>query len=137
LEKRQQLEPLDGEAPATVDEHGGPADVDVLAGPALGRRLDAPDEVGRAVVEELEGALGEDHAEAIGGVRGILLEHADVARRVAALQQIGQVEPGRAAADDRDLERHPSLRWTVLSPSLWHHVEFSTSKSSPRALRMD
>ena len=68
--------------------------------------LDAPDKVRGAVIEELQRALGKDHAEAIGRVGGVLLEDADIALGVAPLQEIGEVEPGRAAAHDRHFQRH-------------------------------
>src|SRR2546428_12190433 len=72
--------------------------------------------IGLAVVglEIVERLVGEDHAEAEGVFRPVALEHGDVRARPRLLHQDGEVEAGRAPADDVHL--HARLRGTGESP---------------------
>ena len=60
--------------------------------------------------EVLERLVGEHHAPAEGVVAAVALEHRDVGVGPGLLEQEREVEPGRPAADDRDLHDWPSLR---------------------------
>ena len=78
----------------------GQRDVDV--GPAGEAALHplVHDAVG--ALDAAEGLVGEDDAEAEGVVGGVALPDGDLVGRVERLHQRGEVEPARAAADDRD-----------------------------------
>jgi hypothetical protein len=79
---------------AAVDER------DVLPGFHPG--LDQVGGLGIVRAQEVEGAVGEHDAEAEGRAGRVLLEDLDLALRLPPLPQIGEVEPGRAAAEDGD-----------------------------------
>ncbi len=58
-------------------------------------------------LEGIEGLVREHHAEAEGVVRPVALEYGDAGRRPRLLDQNGEVEPGRTAADDVNLHGAP------------------------------
>jgi hypothetical protein len=68
--------------------------------------------------------LGEDHAEAEGGVGRVALVHLHLATRVAQAQQPGQEETGGPAADDDDLER---LHRTHHHPRNWRRDRLASA----------
>jgi hypothetical protein len=74
-------------------------DQDALAGPAEGLAGDGGG--GRGVVggQALQQVVPEHHPTAVGDAGRVALEHGDLVAGVAPLQQDGQVQPGRAAAD--------------------------------------
>ena len=58
--------------------------------------------LGVGLLQEREGLAREDDAPAVGVVAAVALEEAYLVARVLLLHQEGEVEPGGAAADDRD-----------------------------------
>ena len=66
--------------------------------------------LGIIVAQEFERAVGEHHAEAEGGIRRILLEHADLGIGIPPSHEIGKVEPSRARAEDGDAHARSSRR---------------------------
>src|SRR5262249_56465744 len=71
-------------------------------GPRLQTRNDRRKRLGIVFVEKFERAVGEHHAEAERGVGAVLLEHPHLGGRVAALDQISEIEPGGPGAQDRN-----------------------------------
>ncbi len=55
--------------------------------------------------EVMHGGVGEDHAEAKGVVAAVALEDGDLVGGIGLLQQDGQVQPSRPAADANDLQQ--------------------------------
>lgn len=85
---------VDGDALAVVVQR---RDRSVLHG-----RQDQAMRVRVVVTQEVEHAIGEHHAAAKGGIAGVLPDDADAVPRRPTLLQLGQVQPGRAGANDQD-----------------------------------
>ena len=81
------------------------ADVDVDVVPVGERGGDPGEGVGVGGAEVDHRLVGEHHAPAEGVVAAVAFEHRDVGVGTGLLQQQGDVQPGRPAADDRDLHR--------------------------------
>ena len=58
--------------------------------------------LGVVLAQEFQRAVGEHHAEAEGGVGRILLDDGDIGARLTALDQVGEIEPGRPGAENDD-----------------------------------
>ncbi len=89
--------------PARGDDPIAHVDVDVV--PVGQRGRDPGEGVGVGGAEVDHRLVGEHHAPAEGVVAAVALEHGDVGVGTGLLEQQGDVQPGRAAADDRDLHR--------------------------------
>src|SRR5258706_732014 len=95
------------------------------------------------LLEPLESAIGEHHAETESRIRGILLDHLQPARRARFLQQIGQVQARRAGAHDARVQGlHGSMILSVsrsnwaMRPCIPPESElYQTAGLSPSALR--
>ncbi len=100
LQHGKQLEPAHRRKADAVDRDPFAAmhDGDVL--PDLEMRRDGVVGVGVVFFQELQRAIGEHHAEAEGRIRAVLLDEADLRLGKAPLQQIGEIEPGRAGAEN-------------------------------------
>ena len=85
--------------------------------------------LGVGVAQRPERLLAEDDAEAEGRVGRVALEDADVGGAVELAQENREVQPGRAAADDRDV--HASTSCSRSSCSMSATVGKRTSSSQP------
>src|SRR5437763_2964998 len=94
LKNPQQLQPTHRRKADAVDRNPRSAmhDGDVL--PDLEMRHDGVVSPGVVLLEELQRAVGEHHAETEGRVRAVLLDDADLRIGSAPLQQVGEIEPG-------------------------------------------
>jgi hypothetical protein len=102
LENLQELQPADGREADAVDADAFAAMNEGDIGPGLNMRHDRREGFRIVLVKELERASGEHDAEAEGGVGTVLLEHPHVGAEIAALDEIGEIEPGGPGAQDRD-----------------------------------
>ena len=109
LENAEQGEPRDAGEAEPVDAYRLAAVDNGLITPALEPRLEVAVRLRIGVGEEAEGALGEDHAPAVGGAGRVLLDDADLVAGIGALHEQGEIEPGRPAAHDGDLHRVSSI----------------------------
>jgi hypothetical protein len=80
---------------------------DVDVGPVREAGGDRALGLGIRLLEVRERLVGEDDAPAEGVLGAVPLVDRDLVRRVEALHEDREVEPGRAAADDLDLHRDP------------------------------
>ena len=106
------MQAADGRKADAVDDHRLAAMHDGEVVPRLHLRRD--ELIRRRVVgaQELERLVGEHDAEAKCRVRRILLDHPDLPMRMRTLGEIGEVQAGRAGADDEDvhlLEKRPQI----------------------------
>jgi hypothetical protein len=105
LEDLEQPRPPDrGErVPARAEDAAAVADVDAV--PARERVRDLEPRLVIRLAERAQGLLGEDDAPPEGRVGRISLDDTDVRGRIRLPEQDREVEPGRSAADDLDLQR--------------------------------
>ena len=90
------------------DDELAPLVADVDSVPARERVRDLEVRLGIRVAQRAERLLAEDDPEAEGRVGRVPLEDADVAPPVELAQENREVEPSRAAADDRDVHASAS-----------------------------
>ena len=102
LQQLQQLEPPDGGKADAVDDDARAAVDQRDVVPRLHLRRDRRISLLVVLAQEFQRAVGEHHAEAEGGVGRILLDHGDIGAPAAALDQIGEIEPGRPGAENGD-----------------------------------
>ena len=62
------------------------------------------------LAQEFQRAVGKHHAEAEGGVGGVLLEHGDVGVGLPPLDQIGEIEAGGPRAENGNAHGSVSQR---------------------------
>jgi hypothetical protein len=105
LQDFEQLLARDAGEPVSARGDDPIADVDVDVVPVGQRGGDPRERLGIGGPEVDHRLVGEDHAPAEGIVAAIALEHGDVGVGPAPLEQQGDVQPGWAAANDRDLHR--------------------------------
>ncbi len=105
LEGGQQFEAGNRGKSVAVHQHCLVAVHDLLLGPAHHVCLEQLEDLRLAAAQELERAVGEDHAEAKGGATQVLLENDDLVSRPPALEQKTQEKAGRAGADDYSSHR--------------------------------
>ena len=118
LEHAQEGQPRDAGKAEPVDAHRLPAVDDGLVAPGLEPGREVGVRLGIRLGEKGQGAVGEDHAPAIGRAGGILLDHAHRVPRVRPLQKQGQVQPGRPAAHDGNPHAPSSTRFEGTEPVL-------------------
>jgi len=102
----QEMQPPDRREADAVD-HDWRAAVDHRqVGPGLHLRRD--EVVRRRIIrpQELERPVGKDQSEAEYRIRGVLLDDANAPLGVRALREIGEIDAGRAGADNEDVHRY-------------------------------
>ena len=93
--------------PAAGDDLVSVMDVDVIPAGELALHRGVDHRIG--VLDPAEGLVGEDHSEPESVVWSVALPDRDLVPRVEPFGECGEIEPARAAADDRDAHGHPRL----------------------------